>query len=613
MTQIDYNKFWSPAFDGMEDFVFLLDENHNFIKANKSFVKFVGKSENDLVGKKCYSVVHNSTKPPPNCPHQKALKTKCFERTELFDQNLKKWFSVTVTPIFDEGHNCIGSIHIASDLTEYKRMEEGLKEEKGKFRTVVESAQDAISIKDKKGCYAMINPAGAKLFGMRPQDIQGKTDLELFGSKAGKEFRELDKKVMLGKTPYAYEKERVCKDVKRFLRTVKVPYISLTGEVMGLIDISRDLTEERMSAKIVRFYREYAENIVGNLPLSLLIVNRDLRVNFANQHFLSRMRLTRDDITEKELTKVMGSSIVESSKLNEKIIQIIKREAERVEGRFAIKGRTFDYMIVPLKEQTGKRLNAMLIMEDVTKNVAMEEQLIHSEKLSAVGTFTASVAHEINNPLSIVVGNIQYLLSNIQNMNIPDKKEVEALVETLTNANTEARRCAEIVTNLLHFSHKGKGERTKLSINSAVGKTMKLLEHKLELSKVQAVIKLADDLPPVMGNAEHLQQAFVNLILNAEQVMKSGGKLYITTALDDNFVTISFRDTGPGIPKKYIRKIFEPFYSTKEAGKGTGLGLFIIHSIVEEHAGVIEVQSKRGHGANFILKLPVAKKTGWFA
>lgn len=225
----------------------------------------------------------------------------------------------------------------------------------------------------------------------------------------------------------------------------------------------------------------------------------------------------------------------------------------------------------------------------------------------SVGTFTASIAHEINNPLSIVVGNIQYLLANLHHMDLTQKKVVEEVVETLKTANLEAKRCAGIVTNLLHFSHKGKSERTSFSINSVVNSTMKLLGHQLELAKVKTIIKLASDLPFVSGNADHLQQAFVNIVLNAQQVMPDGGKLHVTTSLDGNYVAVSFRDTGPGIPKKYIHKIFEPFYSSKEAGKGTGLGLFIIHSIMEDHGGVIEVESKRGKGATFILKIPVGK------
>ena len=521
-----------------------------------------------------------------------------------------KVFYVNISARIIKINNKQYAIGFFRDITERRLAEEEIKKGRKQYVDLVDSLTDWIWEVDVKGRFTYVSPRVKDILGYEPKKIIGKTPFDLMPSKEARRVGAIFKQLSAEQKPIqALENIYRHKDGHQVtLETTGSPFKDIEGFYNGYRGACRDVTERKKAAKLLEFYKEYAENIVGNLPLSLIVVNRDLRINFANQHFLSKMRMTKEDVREKELAKVMGPAIVENSGLDEQIMRVIKRGEPRIEDRFIIKGKSYDYMIVPIKEQTGRRMNALLVMEDVTKNVMMEEQLIHSEKLSAVGTFTASVAHEINNPLSIVMGNIQYLLSNLHHMDLTKEKEIDEIVETLKTANAETRRCSEIVTNLLHFSHKGGAGKTNLSVNGVVTATMRLLAHQLELSKVKTFIQLADGLPQVRGNADHLQQAFVNLILNAEQVMKNGGKLYVTTSLDGNYVAVSFRDTGHGIPKKYIHKIFEPFYSTREAGKGTGLGLFIIHSIMEDHRGTIEVQSKRGQGANFILKLPVAKK-----
>ncbi len=498
------------------------------------------------------------------------------------------------------------------DMTEHRLAENTLREEKEKFRAVIESAQDAIYIKDRFGRYIIMNPAGARLFGLRPQDIPGKTDLDLFGVKTGRDIQKIDKELMAKKISCTYEKPRRYNGDEHYFHTTKVPYCSSNGEVIGLIGISRDMTEQRKAARMVEFYREYAENIVLHLPLSLLVINRALCINFANQHFLSKMRMGREDVIGKSVDKLFSVALIRTAALDKKILEVIKGESDIVKDRLTSRGRSYDYMITPLREQSGKRRNALLVMEDITESVAMEDHLLHSEKLAAVGKFTAAVAHEINNPLSVVVGNIQYLLSNIHEVNLCNKKEVKNLEEMLKTANFEARRCADIVRNLLHFSHKGEAKHAEMNINDTVERTLQMLAPQIKVSRMKIRTDLADRLPPIMGNTDRLQQVFVNLVLNAQQAMKEDGRLTIKTALVGNHVTVTFKDTGPGIPKKYLRRIFEPFYSTKEAGKGTGLGLFIVHSIMQDHHGEISVQSKRGNGAAFILKFPAVKKRGWF-
>ncbi|MFH1652648.1 MAG: ATP-binding protein, partial [Pseudomonadota bacterium] len=330
-------------------------------------------------------------------------------------------------------------------------------------------------------------------------------------------------------------------------------------------------------------------------------------VSFANEHFLKKMGKKRDAVIGKSLETALGKGY-HNLDLDEKILKVIKFE-EVIKGQFELKTKYYDYQIVRFKERIGRRFNAMLIMEDVTERMHLEEQLRHSDRMSAVGRFTASVAHEINNPLSIVVGNVQYLIANLGQFALIDKKQAKELSETLETVEEQASRCGEIVANLLHFSHKGKVEREEMSVTKIINRAVKMLEHQLRMAKVETVMRLAARLPVIVGDANLLQQVFMNLMLNSQHAMNKGGKLYIRTFTENsNWICVSFRDTGPGIPKKHLRRIFEPFYSTRKAGEGTGLGLSVVHSIVESHDGIVDVKSKKGVGATFTVKLPISKK-----
>ena len=309
---------------------------------------------------------------------------------------------------------------------------------------------------------------------------------------------------------------------------------------------------------------------------------------------------------------VLGTTYITHLGLDKNLKYVFQTREALPKERFQFRQRMYDYQILPFREQMGRRHSAMLIMEDVTDKVSLEEQVRHSEKMAAIGQFTAGMVHEINNPLCVVLGNIQYLIDHFHHLDFSKPQALENLQQTLQVIDEEARRCGEIVANLLHFSHKGKIDKQQVQLNQIIRRMAQMLEHQLRLSKIKPVFDLASKLPPIEGNANLLQQVFVNLGLNAQHAMSRGGTLSVKTSLDGaGWIQIVFKDTGPGIPKKYLNRIFEPFFTTQKAGKGTGLGLSVVHSIVEEHGGRISAESKQGKGAIFKIRLPVAKKQGF--
>ncbi|HKY32597.1 MAG TPA: response regulator [Candidatus Polarisedimenticolia bacterium] len=230
---------------------------------------------------------------------------------------------------------------------------------------------------------------------------------------------------------------------------------------------------------------------------------------------------------------------------------------------------------------------------------AATRQLIQAEKLSALGELVAGVAHELNNPLTAVLGYAQLALA------MDDITHVRRRLETVIS---EAERAGKIVRNLLTFARRQPPEKKHLDLNAIIEKTLELRAYHFKTSQIVLEKDLAPALPRTMLDFQQIQQVLLNLFNNAEQAMleaRKGGRLLVSTAREEGWLEVRVRDDGPGIPREQQQKIFEPFFTTKSEGKGTGLGLSLCYGIVEEHGGRIWVESQPGHGATFIVWLPI--------
>ena len=229
-----------------------------------------------------------------------------------------------------------------------------------------------------------------------------------------------------------------------------------------------------------------------------------------------------------------------------------------------------------------------------------QHQLIQSEKLSAVGQFVAGVAHELNNPLTSVVGFAEFLQGTVAD---------EKTRGHLDRIAQSAHRCHKIVHSLLSFARQHPPERKLVALNTVVEEVLEIMAYDLRTSNVVIVRELAPSLPAILADAHQLQQVFVNILGNARQAMEScqrEGRIVIRTRHLGGMVEIEFEDNGPGIRPEHVEKIFDPFFTTKPVGKGTGLGLSLSYGIIQEHGGKITVRSEPGRGAAFVITLPVA-------
>jgi len=233
-----------------------------------------------------------------------------------------------------------------------------------------------------------------------------------------------------------------------------------------------------------------------------------------------------------------------------------------------------------------------------------QAQLVQSEKLSGIGEFVAGVAHELNNPLTTVMG-FSELLGRADG-DPQHKKYLDMILKS-------AQRCQKIVQNLLSFARRHPPERRLSSINELVEGAVEFLHYQLRTSNIEVVTRLATDLPKTMLDPHQVQQVFLNLVNNARQALEGrrpDGCIRITTEACGQMARATFQDNGPGISEEDLSKVFDPFFTTKEAGKGTGLGLSICYGIIKEHQGTISVRSKPGEGATFVIELPLASGPG---
>ncbi len=265
-------------------------------------------------------------------------------------------------------------------------------------------------------------------------------------------------------------------------------------------------------------------------------------------------------------------------------------------------GGAFQLSVSPWYDKNNRLAGSIHVAKDISNEKLLQQQLIQSEKLSAIGELISGIAHELNNPLTGVMGYSQ-LLQLREDLDSRAK-------ENLHKINNLALRCQKIVQNLLSFARKQKPERTLTDVNDILEKTVELRSYEFQVNNIEIRRELNRRIPRTIADSHQLQQVFLNILTNAEQAMLEAngrGQLTIRTYTDDpeSHVIIEIKDDGPGIPENHLNRIFDPFFTTKEVGKGTGLGLSLSYGMIKEHGGNIYVRSRLNEGSTFFVELPI--------
>jgi PAS domain S-box-containing protein len=291
-----------------------------------------------------------------------------------------------------------------------------------------------------------------------------------------------------------------------------------------------------------------------------------------------------------------------------KLIEVVYAHGKSIRQELAIPvGELVTWIganFMPIKTEDGGILAALCIARDITENKNLERQLINTEKLASLGTLAAGVAHEINNPLGVILGFCDILV-----------RQAQAGTQTHEDLKTIERQglhCKEIVENLLSFARFGGEGQPSADLNACLADILKVVRHSLEIKRIALITDLTPGIPPVRGDTRQLQQVFLNLINNAYAAVPEGGRIHIRTALEKGGqrALAVFQDNGPGIRREHMDRIFEPFFTTKPEGQGTGLGLFVSYGIVTRYGGTLDCVSPVPDGGpepgtRFTIRLPL--------
>jgi two-component system NtrC family sensor kinase len=397
-------------------------------------------------------------------------------------------------------------------------------------------------------------------------------------------------------------RESMARDVLAVIANVLSPLLASK-------ELSKDLAfEVARRAREIEEQRRFTTKVIDSLPVGLYVIDRHYLVQAWN-----RKRETGTQGVPRELA--LGRPIFDV--LHRQPRDLLRREFDEVfaSGRLQVyesigeDGRQYRITKIPMRQDNEEISHLITIGEDITEWKDVQGQIAQSEKLAAVGQLAAGIMHEINNPLATIGACVDAVSGRAEDLG----PEVRAAVdEYLTIMDSEVERCKRIVNNLLDLSRPRGSAKRSQDVNEVVEETLLLLKHHDRFKALVLDRQLGADLPPVLASKDQLIQVFMSLMLNAADAMDARGTLRVTTGLNaarDDEVCIAFSDSGSGIPKADLQKIFEPFYTTKLQGRGTGLGLSICYTIVAEHRGRIEVDSTMGSGSTFTVFLPITQNT----
>jgi PAS domain S-box-containing protein len=375
---------------------------------------------------------------------------------------------------------------------------------------------------------------------------------------------------------------------------------AVAAQAATALENGRLYRQLRMKAEELDRMREFSENILESLNDGLAVLNRDDRVVRWNRRLEELYGVRHEDTVDRRIDEIFDDSFFDT-------LRAARRESPEGAAVYRVPLVTrheparrllVNLATTPLRDSDGAIAGTILVMEDISSRVQLEEQLQISEKMASLGLLAAGVAHEVNTPLTGISSYTQMLLQGAE----PDDPKTRVLEKI----ERQTFRAAKIVNGLLNLARPAQVDSGPVDVNNVINDVLSLLEHQLRTSSIQVRKELAPVGPVVLGIEYKLQQVFLNLFLNARDAMPKGGWLSVATRSGSSTATIEVADTGSGIPADYLSRIYDPFFTTKEIGKGTGLGLSITYGIVQEHGGTITCDSSVGQGTRFTLTLPLA-------
>ena len=408
--------------------------------------------------------------------------------------------------------------------------------------------------------------------------------------------------------PHYSEEAAVDKDgVETYWMVKTSPLKNAQGEVIAAMEMSLDLTQLKTLEKEARKSEEKYRTIFNTIPNPVFVLNeRSLKILDCNDSVTAVYGFHKDEILMSpflDLFEAHDREVLEARLKSENIIdraRQIRKDGKAIYVNIRISSSEFDGKLVFL-----------VTTSDITLRLMAEQHLIQAGKMATLGEMATSVAHELNQPLSVIKTASSYLHRKTSKHEPIPEEILKALAEEIDG---HVDRASKIINHMREFGRKSDVMREKVQVNTVLRRAVDFFHQQLKLREIHVVEDFSEDLPEIMADSNRLEQVFVNLLINARDAIEKkgeqeGGKdqakrITLKTALKDEMVAIEIADTGAGIPEAVRDKIFEPFFTTKKVGKGTGLGLSISYGIVHDYDGSIHVETTEGEGTAFIIKFP---------
>jgi two-component system NtrC family sensor kinase len=590
------NRHWLEIFDAITDFIVVHDETDKVLRVNRSLATMIGVAPSDLIGVNMRALLALTSEATLySCPF---CRSTGGESDEFVHPALDRTYLVSTSRVHGASGESLQTIHVLKDITDRREAER-------RYRELFDNIQEGLFFSTPEGRFIEVNDALVSMLGYssREELLQVDIPTQVYFSP---DQRHIHAEIM--------ETNGQMRNFEATLRRKNGSPIYVLINAFGMYDslghllqirgLMLDVTGLHTFQSELQRERDFSGKILSNTQSLILVADTAGLISYANRRwyeagFEQRELLGRPllELAAPGFVRPLADAvqaILRGGQVDNLELQIMRSNGNT--GQFSVN-------LSPMRDEQGNINSIVVVMTDVTDSSELRDKLVHAEKMAAVGQLVSGVAHEVNNPLTAILGFADLLLQNPE-LPVSAMKDLRVILQ-------EAQRTKQIVQNLLSFARQMPPQRNAVQLNLILRRTIQLRSYDFNSHGVEVIEHLDEGLPDIFGDAHQLQQVFLNILNNAYDAVHEVGRparIEIMSTKAGDSVEVSFCDNGYGI--SHPDKIFDPFFTTKEVGKGTGLGLSICYGIVKEHGGEILCHNNvDGQGATFIVRFPAAPHT----
>ena len=587
---------WVEDIDAISDYIVVHDRNWNIVRTNRSLASHLGVPPVALVGEAMSSLRQiaetGSELPCPFCRDTKQA------REEYVAASSERIFLVSTSRLPGAVDDDTRTIHVLKDITDRREAER-------RYRELFDSIQEGLFFATPDGRFLDVNDAMVRMlgYGSREELLRADVGPHLYPAP---ESRERFLKALTERGVLRNYEETLRRKDGTLLHTLQniTAVRDPRGRIAQIRGLMLDVTEQKTFQSQLQRERDFNQKILNTTQSMILVLDTAGLISYANRRCYEAGYQEEELIGHRLVDWIEAShhedfeGALETTAHGQQVenIELRVRRGDGTMGHFSIS-------LSPMRDEQNTVNSVVVVMTDITDAALLQAKLAHSEKMATIGRLVSGVAHEVNNPLAAILGFTDLLLENPE-IPAPAKEDLQIILQ-------ETQRTKIIVQDLLSFARQRPVQRELVQVNNVLRQTIKLRSYDFASHGVEVEEQFEEALAPALGDAQQLQQVFLNILNNAYDAVQEAGQrghITIRTRRDGETIEVAIGDNGTGITDP--QRIFDPFYTTKQAGRGTGLGLSICYGIVRAHGGEIQCWNNEGsRGSTFVVRVPVATES----